>query len=60
MYSCSLFLISEVYLLLNVVHSSLLSVELFFSYANKFGFNRYGNLFLYLFFLQGNSFEKCL
>ena len=57
MYSFSLFLRSEVNLLLNVVHSSLLSLEGFFSYAClriclvlidfRSAAVRYGNLFLY-------------
>ena len=44
MYSFSLFLKSEVNLLLNVVHSSLLSLEIFFFICvlkNKFGSNSF-------------------
>ena len=60
MYSFSLFLRSEVNLLLNVVHSSLLSMVGFFSYACfriclvlidfRSAAVRYGNLFLYQIF----------
>ena len=72
LYSFSLFLRSEVNLLLNVAHSSLLSLEGFFSYAClriclvlidfRSAAVRYGNLFLYPIFtgfFQGNSLEKC-
>ena len=71
MYSFSLSLRSEVNLLLNVVHNSLLSLEGFFSYTYlriclvlidfRSAAVRYGNLFLYSIFtfFQRNSFEKC-
>ena len=72
MYSFSRFLRSEVNILLNVVHISLLYMVGLFSYASfriclvvidfRSAGVRYSNLFLYPIFtgfFQGNSLEKC-